>query len=456
MSAFKQKLARLGATAGVLAASTAAIFAVGGATAGSAIAAPPNCVTGAGIVLQGEGSTLQGVAQEKWTSAYNTDCPTASKINFAYTGTGSGAALEAFGYTTGGGTVKTAEAYVGTDEAPEASQITAVHTAHTAVNPVIVPVAQTSIAVIAHLPSGCKIEGGITYKDLNKLFAGKIKEWSELETDNGNAACNDAITRVVREDGSGTTFQFKNYLSVLETTLSGTGPGQVETSATSHVCETENWSAIRKNGGTPNLNLAWPETFNAVTGKGCSGNGTLSPVTRAHGGGGVVNAVKNTENTIGYAAYSDVVANSAIADAQPLENLNSEGVFYGAPGTGTESKKANCEGRVYTAPEHASTGLEVDWSKVFGAKPGVGAEGEFYPLCTLTFDLSWHGAEAGTSGYQKLGYSGGSTTGTAVEDYLRNYVLETSLGQNVLNTNGYETLPSNILPDAKIAAEKIN
>ena len=63
MSAFKQKLARLGATAGVLAASTAAIFAVGGATASSALAAP-GCEEIPGIsTLQGEGSTLQKVAQ---------------------------------------------------------------------------------------------------------------------------------------------------------------------------------------------------------------------------------------------------------------------------------------------------------------------------------------------------------------------------------------------------------
>ena len=185
MSAFKQKLARLGATAGVLVASTAAFMAVSGISAGSAMAEPPNCVNGAGVVLNGEGSTLQNVAQGAWTAFYNEKCPTASKINFKYTGTGSGAALSAFGYTTGGGTVKTAEAYVGTDEAPTAKEISEVAAAHSGVKPVIIPVAQTAIAVVADLPSGCSITGGITWKDLNKIFAGTITKWSELETDNG-------------------------------------------------------------------------------------------------------------------------------------------------------------------------------------------------------------------------------------------------------------------------------
>src|ERR1700744_516698 len=164
MSAFKQKLARLGATAGVLAASTAAIFAVGGATASSALAVVPSCETVPGVTtLQGEGSTLQKVAQiELWTGEYTTACPTG--VHFAYTGTGSGAALTAFAYN--GSTINKNEAFVGTDEAPTATQISNAKTVSGA-NPVIVPVAQTSIAVVANLPAGCEITGGITWKDLN-------------------------------------------------------------------------------------------------------------------------------------------------------------------------------------------------------------------------------------------------------------------------------------------------
>jgi ABC-type phosphate transport system substrate-binding protein len=467
MSAFKQKLARIGATAGVLAASTAAIFAAGGATAGSALAAPPNCVAGPGIVLQGEGSTLQNVAQTEWTKIYNEKCPTASDYNFKYTGTGSGAALEAFGYTTTAGTIKTGEAYVGTDEAPEKSQIEHVEEKHSGVVPVIIPVAQTSIAILAHPPTGCSFESGkgITWKDLNKIFAGKALQWSEI---GGTTGCGTkTITRVVRSDGSGTTFQFKNYLSVLEGPSpgkEGIGPGEIETNkeGATHACATKTWSAIRKNGGEPNLNIRWPETFNSTTGKGCSGNGTLSPIVTEKGGGEIVKEVKNTEGTIGYAAYSDVVGGTATSFAVPLENLNSEGVHYGSPGVSTSPNEANCGGRIYTVPSETN-GLAQDWSAVFGAKPNVGSEGNFYPLCTLTYDLSWHGKTAGTSGYKEAGYgTTGATIGSAVKDYLLKYVLEPTLGQSVLNSKGYQTFPKEkgatheVLKAAVVAAEQIN
>jgi ABC-type phosphate transport system substrate-binding protein len=458
MSAFKQKLARLGATAGVLAASTAAIMAVGGVTASSALAKPV-CETISGVsTLQGEGSTLQNVAQtEIWTPAYNAEC-VSPKVHFAYTGTGSGAALTSFGYN--GGAIKTTEAYVGSDEAPTSTQITTAKGKAGGANPVIIPVAQTSIAVVANVPSGCEIVKGITWKDLNKVFAGTIKQWSELETDNGNAACNANITRVVREDGSGTSFQFKNYLSTLETTKSAVGPGEVEVNATAPKCATKNWAEIRNNGGTPNVNLAWPESKHLVGGVtvGCAAEGTLSPVTKQSGGGNLVTFVKETPNTIGYAAYSDVLAKGATSKAVSLQNSETEGKHYGAPGAGTESKEANCGGRLYTVPS-STTGLEVDWSGVFGAKPNIGFEkgNTFYPLCTLTYDLSWHGT---TSGYTTAGYTNGAATAAAVKGYLLNYVLEEEEGQKALKSKGYQALPheagSQVLAAAKLAAGNIN
>jgi ABC-type phosphate transport system substrate-binding protein len=460
MSAFKQKLARIGATAGVLAASTAAFMAVGGVTAGSALATP-TCQTISGVsTLQGEGSTLQKVAQiELWTPAYTTACPTG--VHFNYTGTGSGAALTAFAYN--GSSINTGEAYVGTDEAPTSTQITNAKTVSGA-SPVIIPVAQTSIAIVANLPAGCTISEGITWKDLNKIFSGADKKWSDISTSSGCGS--NEITRVVREDGSGTTFQFKNYLSTLEG-KGGVPAGNVETGVPTvghaPVCTSEKWGAIRNNSSTPsspNLNLNWPENVHTVGGieEGCSTAGTLSPIVRANGGGGVVNLVKTTPNTVGYAAYSDVVANSAIADAQPLQNLEETGEkFYAAPGTGSGSKQANCEGRQYTVPS-SSTGLEVDWSAVFGANPNIGISGEVYPLCTLTYDLSWHGA---TSGFANAGYgTHAAEIGKAVKDYILREVLEG--GQSLLNTHGYEALPSTegvtheVLKAAKLAAEEIN
>lgn len=441
MSAFKQSMRKLGVRAGLLAGASAAVLAIGGITAGSAMAAPTCTPVTGGLALKGQGSTLQNVAQGEWTSKYNAACPSGSNANFTYEGTGSGAALKAFGYETGVA-INHAYAYGGTDEAPNSTAIGVAKAHANKVSPVIVPVAQTSIAVIANKPAACSLTGGITWANLNELFAGTIKHWSELSTITHKAECETAeagasITRVVREDGSGTTYQFKNYLAELHSKEGAAEPGKVLLGGT---CTTESWTNLRQN---PTNNLLWPES-NCNTG--------VTSVVRASGGGNLVLKVTSTSNSIGYAAYSDVVAKSAISNAQALENANEVGVgpTYALPGQGTGSKEANCGSRTYTVPttgrKTGGTGLEVDWSEVFGANPEIATS---YPLCTLTYDLSWNGYK--TAGYEEH-------WGEATHNYL---AYEIGEGQTVLPEKGYQKLPSptnnanNVLGAAELAVSKV-
>jgi ABC-type phosphate transport system substrate-binding protein len=460
MSAFKQRLARLGATAGVLAASTAAIMAVGGAEASTALAAP-SCVAGPGVVLQAEGSTLQRVAQEKWTAKYNSLCPTATKVNFKYTGTGSGAALTAFGYN--GSTINKNEAFVGSDEAPNATQIANAKT-NAGVPPVIVPVAQTTIAIIAHAPAACALGSGkgLTYADLNKLFAGTITKWSQVSSIGNKTGCETKeaeeetaksgsakITREVRSDGSGTTFQFKNYLGTLEASpFNGVSPGMIRKNpgGSPVECQAKTWSAIRENLNSPNTgepNISWPESD-------C--NTGVTAVAKNSGGGGVATGVVNTQNSIGYAALPDAqggvkkaeetsVAGVSLLTLQNGENAKTKAATYGSALSGTE---ANCASHTYTLPSGTAGGVEVNWSTTFGAVPTIG--GTFYPLCTLTFDL-------GFKGYATAGFA--SNVGPSVSDYIKKYALVPSEGQTVLAANFYQALPSNVLGAAEAAAGKL-
>jgi ABC-type phosphate transport system substrate-binding protein len=419
----------------------AAMMAVGGATASDAIAGPKCVHVSGGLALKGQGSTLQNVAQGEWTSKYNAACASGSNANFSYEGTGSGAALKAFGYESGVAINKTF-AYGGTDEAPASAAIAIAKAHANKVAPVIIPVAQTSIAVVANKPAECAVNEGITWEDLDGLFAGTIKHWSELSTITNESACRTAeagaqITRVVREDGSGTTYQFKNYLSELEgAPISGSGPGKVLLNGT---CTAETWSALRPD---PTLNLAWPES-NCNTG--------VTSVVRASGGG-VVTKVTSTANSIGYAAYPEVLDAGATANVLSLENGNEVGVgrTYALPGQGTGSKEANCGVRSYTVPstgrKTGGTGLEVDWSTVFGANPEIATS---YPLCTLTYELSWNGL-------RRVGF--GPHVGEAVHNYLQ-YVL--GEGQSMLSQVGYQKLPSpaananNVLGAAELALSKV-
>jgi ABC-type phosphate transport system substrate-binding protein len=462
MSAFKQKMGRVGVRAGLLASASAAVLAVSAIGASSASAL---CVAGSTNV-QGKGSSLQKVAQGVWTGrevpsgeplgglphtatsgGYAAACPAGTPdATVSYTATSSGSGLAAFGFS--GGALSTASGtlgFVGTDDAPNGTQIASAESAAKTADPkgegtkpVIVPVAQTAIAVVVNLPAGCSIEGGINYKDLNKLFAGTITTWKGLETDNGNAACSSSITRVVREESSGTSYQFKNYLAVLQASQSGEGPGCSSTT-------NNKWSELLAIG-TPNI--TWPE---------CSTPSPRSPVVKKAGGGALASYVASNANTIGYVALPD--AKAAGAKVASLQDEAGEVPGYGTPEEfvkGVATKVANCGKRVYDVPKPASEGagtsknVAVDWSSVFGAAPEVGSP--VYPLCTLTYDIGWHS-------YGHAGYPAG--VGAVVKDYLANYVLNATSGQAAVNGEYYAKLPktteatSDVLTAAQNAAVEL-
>jgi ABC-type phosphate transport system substrate-binding protein len=448
MSAFKQKMAKLGARAGLLAGASAAVLAISGIGASSALAATPCVETNPRIDIQGKGASLQKNSQELWTGrkvpsneilgipheltsgGYAAKCKGEKEATVSYTSTGSGSALTAFRFN-GAGAIDTTFAYVGTDDAPNGTQIGNAEGAAKGAKPVIFPVAQTAISIPIHMPTGCAFESGkgITWTDLNKVFAGTLKKWNELETDNGNAACNVEFTRVVRKEGSGTTYQFKNYLAVLQAEKSGVGPG----------CGVTNWSELLAIGAEEKPNITWPT---------CAGT---SPVVTQAGGGAVAKYVFENNNTIGYAALPDAVTNKATV-ALLQDGTGKSGATYGAPAS---ESSANCGSRQYSVPAAAqktgtNTGIAVDWSGVFGAKPNIGSP--FYPLCTLTYDVGW--TNASTVGY-------GANVGKVVSEYLSMYVVAAE-GQALVSGNNYSALPSvpgtpanDVLGAAQLAAEHL-
>jgi phosphate transport system substrate-binding protein len=452
MSAFKQKLGRVGARAGILAAASAAVLAVSGASAGSALAAT-ECGSGTPANIQGQGSSLQRIAQQEWTGrevptalgsalphtkllaperGYAKEC--ASGTTVSYTSTSSGEGLTAFRYKgagsilSGGTEPEKGYAFVGSDDGPTKAEIENAESATTGANGLIIPVAETSIAVIVHPPEGCSFETGklhgITFAQLNEVFAGTLKEWSGFGTQ-VKGTCGSAITRVVREDSSGTSLQFKNYLSALETTegIKASGPG----------CSLGTWAGLREGAN----NTVWPE---------CAGTTT---VVRKKGGGLLAETVKSTAGTIGYVALPD--AKSKGAEVARLQNKAA--AEFALPENGNAS---NCGSRIYTIPTERVSGdgegEGVVWNQVFGASPTVG--GTLYPLCTLTYDIAW-------SNYRKAGY--GSSEAEAknvaadVKKYIGSYVL--GAGQSLLSEHFYQPLPTaaehNVLAAAELAASKI-
>jgi ABC-type phosphate transport system substrate-binding protein len=412
MSFLRRKSGRVGLRASLVSGAALAALALSALGAGSASAAV-KC-TGANIT--GAGSSLQKIAQtEIWNLGFQNEvCNTGTHPTISYESIGSGAGLKKWNSDGVSGSINTGVSFVGSDDGPSVAQLNNIESVAGGAKVAVIPVAQTAISVVAHPPAGCEVEA-ITNPDLAAVMEGRIANWSKLETAEGS--CNSPITRVVRKDASGTSYQFKNYLfqiykKGLFCTTGGT-EGKMS------------WAEMEPIGPTETPNISWPETC---------GEKALSSVIRpaSTGGGAEVSTVTSTEGSIGYAALPDAKAGlvgktgSSILEVQNNGQKKGFEAEFANPAAGSS---ANCSAITYKVPK-LSTGLDVDWSQVFGAKPAVG--GESYPLCTLTYILAFHG-------YQAAGFTEAQEVTAA--DYLNGY-LTASTGQAAINSHFYSALPT--------------
>ena len=129
------------------------------------------------------------------------------------------------------------------------------------------PSAISGVVPIVNLPGVKTGELQLTGEVLADIFARKVTKWNdpEIAALNPNLALPKlAIVAVVRQDGSGTTYNFTDYLSRVS----------------------QPW----KNGFGRNFTIVWP-----------------ADTTPVKGSGGVVGAVKQTAGAIGYVDYNYVV-----------------------------------------------------------------------------------------------------------------------------------------------------
>lgn len=426
MSAVKsKKRVRRRSRVALLAGGVVAALGLGAFNVGTAAAAP--ACTGGNIT--GQGASLQKVAQQSvWIPGFQTSiCNKGTEPKVTYNSTGSGAGLVEWNHDGTKGSINPALSYIGTDDAPTAAQITNMQSVAGGAKLAVVPVAQTSIAIVANPPAECEVEA-ITNTALAAVMEGRLTNWSKLETAEG-PGCNAPISRVVRKDASGTTYQFKNYLFKLYNKGLFCTTGGTEGKAT--------WQDLEPIGSGGKPNIDWPESCPEKT---------LSPLLRgaANGNGEVVKKVNATDGAIAYTGVADAFANKT-ADTLILalqNNGQKKGgdANFAEPNVGTVS---NCGGVSYTVPK-IGISLSIDWSQVFGAQPAVG--GETYPICTLTYALVW-------SDYSAAGFTEAQEITT--RDYIYEYVVQ-STGQSAINSNYYSAIPSsaNPLTDILGAAQK--
>jgi hypothetical protein len=142
--------------------------------------------------------------------------------------------------------------------------------------------------------NGLGASDGSNCQQLESLMRGTIKNWDKLQTATGAGCTGAPITRVVRAEGSGTTYQFKYFLQ------------QINAASIPCVEGSRNRKQLEEIGPTGEPNTVWPR--NGVA--GCAG-ATVSPLVTAAGGGAVVRTVNTTEGSFGYAALPDIEANKA-------------------------------------------------------------------------------------------------------------------------------------------------
>jgi hypothetical protein len=377
-----------------------------------------NCT---GSSITGLGTTSQMFAQQEiWAPTFESKiCNKGSHPTVTYNLASSSNAMAEWNDDGKRGSINTAWAFIGTDLAPTAAQIKNIKSAASGADVVVIPVAQTSIAIVANPPAGCLVEE-IANSELASVFAGETYSWNQIATavlkeGAPETACEAPITRVAPKGSSGVSYNFKNYLyQVVKSGLYCT-EGSTEGRAT--------WQELEpvSNGETGAPNTSWPEV--------CAEK-ALSGIVRPAGTatGEVVKKVNNTAGSIGFAPLPDAIANEA-GTILRLQN-NGIGVGSNTVPPDTEGGSANCS-ILYKVPSGASEGLDVDWSQVFGGSPNVG--GESYPLCMLTYALAFHG-------YEKAGFS--LEDERTVHDYLTEYVVQGKAGQVELSGHYYVGLPS--------------
>jgi ABC-type phosphate transport system substrate-binding protein len=419
------------------------------ACSASALAfALPGVASATEVQIKGQGSTLQEYAQQK-TFIPNFNAKHEGEIT-EYKGTGSGAGLEAWGNGGHKAEFNTWE-YVGTDQPPNETQKLAIEKAAGGATVLSIPTLQAAVAIIIHLPEGCtgvtskakKQTGRLALNDstLEAIFKHTITKWSQIKDEGDTldgAGCEKeaAITRVVREEGSGTTAITKKFLY------------QINDEA---VDGAKTWNNLAEE----NKNLNWPaETENLDRGKGTSG---------------VVAVTKATPGSIGYANLADAYTDgfgkaSGNLTWAVIENKGGKKPTYANPELpGAKIAKShpkaykegtsNCAGTVYVNGVGAAfppKSTEEPWNEVSATTTEPN-----YPLCGFTYDLSLKGFSSIEPTLQPT-----EEQVSVIKKYFTFMITE---GPKLLKeATDYEGLPTNSNPEksvfdiAKAGTEKIS
>jgi len=449
--------------------------------------------SGANIV--GRGSTFQDPAQLVWQPGFNSNAkkegcsgtqgskgkPKAEYRNTESADRGSGACLKAFGAEKHA--VETnVYSFCGTDEAPNATQKAEIESHKTGGESdalETIPVVQGAVAVIVHLPEGCKASsdasidgkaakaaGRLVFNNatVQGIFAGTIKTWNEAisaQAGDGDDSltcakaeeAGDTITPVVRTDHSGTTHIFKAYLSLVNTAPiemekyeeaydgSSTGcgktyePESLKWSEVDEACPNQRWplaAHVARNTETGNPGVI--KLFNSTPSVAGEENAKKEKLTASGG-----ENKKGEQNTRFWA---------------PIQNTATAGASYAEPSSKGDTAKAakdtasNCKDTDYVEGE--GNEFPPESTRALWNEAKAALVEEHYSICGLTYDLAFREYKPFIQSF--VSEAEGIARATTVENYLD---FEISAGGKELKGHGYEALPKEVIKEAEAGIEEI-
>jgi hypothetical protein len=457
MNAIRRTLATRAAMACAVAAATLSALAI---NTGDALAYQ-HC--GPAEKISGEGSALQGQIQQTWTVGVSPKGFNHSADASACNGTQGGKnfpsatfltttgemALEAWGSVDGSlHGFGPYDSYMASDLGPGKRALEKMNLALGSELSVI-PVAQTSIAVLANPPANCALTQ-ISNVNLERAFrqeeGGSIAAPTWKQIGGTGAGCESGVKRVVPSYSTGATSQFKHYLFQ----INSTGVGCLRHG----IPNPETWEALQDATamiGATNRNREWPE---CEVSPGVS-NEVIHESTPGGGGfGHVVGQIGQVDGSIGFAPLPDAESSSlnpsttTILKVQDGEEAGAK--RYASPAAAGST--ANCKSNPYSWPQNEAETEQVyftsrlhnlNWSKVYGSNPNVGQL--IYPICMLTYDLVPVDASR----------LYGETKAQAIKDFL-GYVIASSGGQADIKGQWFQEVPSGIASAAAVAVEAIH
>ncbi len=235
------------------------------------------------------------------------------------------------------------------------------------------------------VPTELKLNG----KELSRLFGGEVITWSDSELAANNPQlstdkCKGKVTRVVRQDKSGTTNIFKQYLIAAE-------PPEGQRTGQTTCASGKTWkgSYFKENKEWPGRQQREQEEKKETV----VSEGTCSPIVNGPKSGNPeeIKKLKETEGGIGYADLPQAVAEAkTFAVTAVVENGNGTG--YSSP---KSNQGANCSYSSVGPPSGGvsnAVGLSSEYEKTWANNGSPNEEdvadlGPKYPICGLTWDL---------------------------------------------------------------------